>query len=78
MVGSQPDRWGFPTSPSHPPTKVLMDCDPACFFFSQAGETSFVNYMDASKNYDSARDPLGCDIILVSPPPLGPLTNKIS
>jgi ubiquinone/menaquinone biosynthesis C-methylase UbiE len=30
----------------------------------QAGETSFVNYMDASKNYDSARDPLGCDIIL--------------
>mmetsp|Transcript_116211 Transcript_116211/g.163342 ORF Transcript_116211/g.163342 Transcript_116211/m.163342 type:complete len:295 (-) Transcript_116211:55-939(-) len=32
----------------------------------QEGETSFVNYMDASKNYDSARDPLGCDIILGS------------
>eukprot|EP00037_Helgoeca_nana_P032092 m.412162 g.412162 ORF g.412162 m.412162 type:complete len:294 (-) comp28797_c0_seq1:186-1067(-) len=32
----------------------------------QDGETSFVNYMDASKNYDSARDPLGCDIILGS------------
>lgn len=30
----------------------------------QEGETSFVNYMDASKSYDSARDPLGCDIIL--------------
>jgi hypothetical protein len=30
----------------------------------QDGETSFVNYMDASKNYDAARDPLGCDIIL--------------
>lgn len=30
----------------------------------QEGETSFVNYMDASKNYDAARDPLGCDIIL--------------
>lgn len=30
----------------------------------QDGETSFVNYMDASKNYDSARDPLGCEIIL--------------
>jgi ubiquinone/menaquinone biosynthesis C-methylase UbiE len=32
----------------------------------QSGETSFVNYMDASKNYDAARDPLGCDIILGS------------
>mmetsp|Transcript_28272 Transcript_28272/g.74172 ORF Transcript_28272/g.74172 Transcript_28272/m.74172 type:complete len:297 (-) Transcript_28272:1459-2349(-) len=32
----------------------------------QEGETSFVNYMDASKSYDSARDPLGCDIILGS------------
>eukprot|EP00035_Acanthoeca_spectabilis_P012564 m.225808 g.225808 ORF g.225808 m.225808 type:complete len:308 (-) comp15654_c0_seq4:122-1045(-) len=30
----------------------------------QDGETSFVNYMDASKSYDCARCPLGCDIIL--------------
>lgn len=32
----------------------------------QKGETSFVNYMDASKDYDSAREPLGCNIILGS------------
>jgi len=30
----------------------------------QADETSFVNYMDASKSYDLAREALGCDIIL--------------
>jgi ubiquinone/menaquinone biosynthesis C-methylase UbiE len=32
----------------------------------QEGETSFVNYADASKSYDSARETLGCDIILGS------------
>lgn len=30
----------------------------------QEKETSFVNYMDASKSYDLAREALGCDIIL--------------
>jgi len=30
----------------------------------QNGETSFVNYMDACKNYDSAREALGCNLIL--------------
>lgn len=30
----------------------------------QEGETSFVNYADASKSYDAARETVGCDLIL--------------
>jgi hypothetical protein len=31
----------------------------------QKDETSFVNYMDASKSYDKAREPLGCQVRLI-------------
>ena len=44
----------------------------------QEGETSFVNYMDASKNYDAARDPLGCDIILGEQDITHPHPNEIA